>query len=141
MSNGGPADLVIEYDDDGSPGSLVDITQHVLTFNGISIEQMLEEVRSFGEAWDKHLPIGVGKVGPIELGGLLDDAADGPDDLFGDRLPESPATPTRTFKVTWFGAKTTSVETHLVKYDRNPDKNALHKYAVTLQPTGAPTEA
>jgi hypothetical protein len=141
MAHGGPADLQIEYDDDGSPGSLVDITQHVITFNGVSIESMIEEVRSFGDSWDEHLPIGVGKIAPIEFGGLLDDAADGPDDLFANRVPESPNTPTRTFKVTWFGTKTTAFETILVKYDRTPDKNALHKYTVTLQPTGSPTEA
>jgi hypothetical protein len=137
--NGGPADLVIEYDDDG--GNLVDITEHVITFNGISKEQLIEEVRPFGAAWDKILTIGVGKGAPIELGGLLDDVADGPDDLFNNRpFPEGPSAATRTFKVTWFGTKTTSWETVLQKYDRNPNKNEAHKYATTLMPTGAPTE-
>lgn len=138
---GGPADIVIEYERSGSPGDFIDITQHVEEFNGISIEAMLEEVRSFGMDWDKHLPIGVGKIAPVELGGLLDDSVDGPDDLFGDRIPEPPSTDPRALRVTWFGTKTTTVDTHLGKYERPPDKNGITKYKVMLQPTGAPTEA
>lgn len=139
--NGGPADLVIEYGDGSSPSSLVDITQHVLTFNGITIEALIEEVRSFGEAWDQHLPIGVGKMDDIELEFLHDDSVGGPDDLFADRIPESPSTLPRPFKCTWFGTKTTQVDTFLQKYGRTPDKNEITKSSVVLRPTGAPTEA
>jgi hypothetical protein len=136
---GGPADLVIEYDDDA--GVLQDITEHVLSFNGITKEQLTEEVRAFGSAWDRNITIGVGKGDPIELGGLFDDVANGPDDLFGNRtFPEGPSAATRTIKITWFGSKTTEWETILQKYGRNPNKNEAHKYATTLLTTGAPTE-
>ncbi len=141
MAIGGPADLTLEYGDGGSPETLIDITLHVISFNGMTVEQMLEEVRSFGMDWDKHLPIGVGKMDQIVFGGLLDDSSDGPDDLFAGRVPESPSSPTRTFKATWFGTKTTSVQTHLAKYARTPDKSAITKYETTLQPTGAVSEA
>jgi hypothetical protein len=141
MANGGPADIQIEYSDGSSPTAYVDITQHVITFNGVSIEAMLEEVRSFGVAWDKHLPIGVGKVNPITLGGLLSDEVGGPDDLFGNRIPESPSAEPRKLRVTWFGALTTVVDTYLSKYDRIPDKQKITEYEVTLQPTDAPVDA
>ncbi len=42
---------------------------------GDSVESMLEEVRPFGTAWDKHSPIGVGKAELSSGGGLYDDRA------------------------------------------------------------------
>lgn len=139
MANYGPASLKIEYDNSG--GTLVDITAYVLSINSIDVEQILEEVRPFGQSWDKFLPIGVGKVPPVELSGLFDDtAAVAPDALFANRIPEAPSVNTRTLKVSWGGTKTTSVETHLVSYKRAADKQGLTKYTVSLQPTGAVTE-
>jgi hypothetical protein len=42
-----------------------------------SVESLIEEVRPFGESWDKHLPIGVGKVTLTSGGGLYDDRQNG----------------------------------------------------------------
>ena len=140
MANYGPASIKIDYDN-GS-GTPVDITAYVLTINSVDVEQVLEEVRPFGASWDKYMPVGVGKMGPIELGGIFDDTAvSGPDALFAGRIPEAPGTATRTLKVTWGGSKSTSVETHLGAYKRQVDKQGLTKYSVTLTPTGAVTEA
>jgi hypothetical protein len=139
MANSTPAGIVVEYDDSG--GVLRDITQYVLTINDIDVEMMNEEVRPFGLAWEKHLPIGVGKVNPIELGGLYDDVANGPNALFIRTTPDTPASTTRTFKITWKSGKTTEVETWMGSYKRTPNKNELTKYTATLQPTLAPTEA
>ena len=138
MANSSPAGIKIEYDN--AAAALVDITAHVLAINDVDVEQLLEEMRPLGATMDTYMPVGVGKVAPVELTGLYDDAADGPDDLFGDRMPETPASVTRTLKITWVGAKTTSVETHLVRYVRKVDKNGLTKYTVTLQPSGVVTE-
>lgn len=137
---GGPVDIIIEYGDGSSPTNLVNITQHVLEFNGIAIEQLIEMVRSYGVAWDKNLPIGVGKMDDIELGGLLDDAVNGPDDLFDGQVPIGPNTLPRLFKVTWFGTKTTQLSTVLKRFERPPDLNGITKYKAILTPTGAPTE-
>jgi hypothetical protein len=135
-----PVDIKVEYDN--SSGTPVDITQYVLTLNGVEIEQVLEEVRAFGSAWQKYLSIGVGKIAAIVLGGIWDDTATtGPDALFANRIPELPSIATRTLTITWFGTKTTEVETLLQKYKRTPDKNALTKYEVTLQPSDEATEA
>lgn len=139
MAKATPAGTIIEYDNAG--GSLVDITQHVLTINDVDIESVLEEVHTLGDSWEESLPIGVGKVAPVELSGLYDDVAStGPDALFAGRVPETPASATRTLKITWRSGKTTSVETYLVSYKRTADRNALTKYTATLQPTGAVTE-
>lgn len=139
MANSIPSGIKIEYDNAGA--TLVDITQHVLTINDIEVESLIEEKHSFGDSWEEHLPIGIGRMAPVELSGLYDDtAATGPDSLFANRVPETPASATRTLKITLVGTKTVSVETYLVSYKRSPDRGALTKYTARLQPTGAVTE-
>lgn len=139
MANSIPSGIVIEYDNSG--GTPVDITQHVEDMSEIVVENGLEEKHSFGDSWEEHLPFGVGKINPIEITGLYDDIVTvGPDALFANRVPETPSTATRTFKVTWRTGKTTSVETYLIAYQRAADRNGLTKYTARLQPTGAVTE-
>lgn len=140
MAKYGPSSVVVEYDN--AAGSLVDISQHVLTINDIDVENLMEEVHSFGDSWEESLPIGVGRMAPITLGGIYDDTAStGPDALFADRIPEGPATNTRTLEITFGSTKSVSVETHLVMYKRQLARDGLTKFEVTLQPTGDVTEA
>ncbi len=132
--------MVIKYDNAGA--TLVDISQYVLTINDIDVESVTEEKHSFGDSWEEHLPIGIGRVAPIELSGLWDDTVTtGPDALFAGRVPETPASITRSLEITWAGTKKTTVETYLISYRRSADRNGLTKYTVRLQPTGAVTEA
>lgn len=140
MANSTPSGMVIEYDSAG--GALQDITQHVQSINGVDIEQITEETHSFGDLWEENKPVGIGRIPPIEISGLYDDdgAANGPNTLFAGRIPETPATNTRTFKVTWKSGKTTAVETYLGAYKRTPDRGGLTKYTAVLIPTGLPTE-
>lgn len=135
MAKYGPADFSISY-------GATDITQHVMTINDCSIEQALEEVHSLGDSWEEWLVVGVGKMGQIEIGGIYDDAAGGPDDKFADRVgTEGPSTAAIALVITWGGSKTTTVDTHLVGYTRKADRNGLTKWTAKLQPTGAVTEA
>jgi len=110
--------------------------------NDVDVENITEEVRPFGAAWDTHKAIGVGRMPVIELGGVYDDtAATGPDALFGGRVPETAATATRTLAITWGSTKITTVETLLLTYRRTADKSGLTKWLARLQPTGAVVEA
>ncbi len=135
MANYGPANFKIEYDS-------VDMTNCVMTINDVTVEQALEEVHALGDAWEEYLPVGVGKVGAIELGGIYDDVAGGPDAKFVNRVgTEGPSTASKTLEITWGGSKKTTVSTHLVSYVRKADRNGLTKWTAKLQPTGAVTEA
>lgn len=135
MANYGPADFSITYDGD-------DITPYVMTINDVTVEQAVEEVHALGDSWEEYLPVGVGKMGQIELGGIYDDQASGPDDQFADRVgTEGPATAAVEVVITWGGAKTTTFDTHLVSYTRKADRNGLTKWSAKLQPTGAVVEA
>lgn len=142
MGNSIPAEVSIKFDDSG--GVLRDVTQFILTINGVSVEQLLEEKHSFGDSWEETLPIGIGKVAPVDLGGLYDDTAtSGPDVLFAIATPDTPATATRTLTIQWKttgGTKSVSAECYRQKYVRSPDRNNLTKFTATVQPTGTTTE-
>lgn len=139
MANSIPSGIIIEYDNSG--GTPVDISQHVQTINDIDVESLTEEKHTFGDSWEEHLPIGLGRMAAVELGGLYDDTAStGPDALFIRTSPETPASNTRTLKITWRSGKTTSVETFVASYKRTADRGGLTKYSVRLQTTGAVTE-
>lgn len=138
MSKSTPAGLQIFYDDAG--GTPVDITQHVITINDIDIEEITEQTNPLGTAWEEQSGVGVGRIAMVELGGLFEDEADGPEALFGNRLPEGPAVNTRTFTIVWLSGRSTSFETILKKYTRTAARDALTKFKTSLQPTGAATE-
>jgi hypothetical protein len=139
MANSIPSGIVVSYDD-GS-GTPQDITQFVLSINDVDVESVTEEKHSFGDSWEEHLPIGIGRMAPVEISGLYDDAANGPDALFKRSSPETPSSITRTLTITWKSGKTTSVETYMGSYKRSPDRNGLTKYTARLIPTGTVTEA
>ncbi len=141
MSNSIPAGIIIEYDN--AAGTPVNISQHVQELSSFKVEGVLEEKHTFGDAWEEFVAIGLARVSAVTFGGLYDDTAStGPDALFANRIPENPATAnvSRTLKITWLSGKTSSVETILRSYERSPDRNAMTRFSVELQPTGAVTE-
>ena len=99
-------------------------------------EEIIEEITAAGDNDEAHAKVGLTKVAPITMGGAYDDTVTtGPDVIFnaiGD---------TRTLKLTWGGSKTSSVETIITNYVRTPGRGDLTKFTVTVQPTGAVTEA
>lgn len=139
MAKYGSSSIVIEIDNtDG--GSLTDISQYIQEFDGVEIERLMEEEsHSFGDAWFEALQVGMRAVKPITLGGFYDDTAStGPDAIF---VTSATHAATRTFKVTWGGTKTTTVEVWITNYKRMPKRNELTKFEAVLLPTGAVTEA
>ncbi len=134
MAKFGFGDLKIEVDNSG--GSPTDMSTFIKTVNGFSIEALLEEITSAGDADERWAKVGVSRASEIVFGGDFDDeAATGPDAIFnslGD---------TRTVKFTYGGTKTSEVEAIIKRYDRSPTKGELTNFEVALQPTGAVTEA
>lgn len=134
MPNYGSDQIKVEIDV-ADAGALVDITQYVQEINDIAIEKILEVAHTFGDSWEEHLPVGVSKAEPITLSGLYDDGAN----VSGAFFTGAHAV-TRSFRITYGGTKTTAVEVWINKRARKPARNALTRYSVTLQPTGAVTE-
>lgn len=138
MANSTPAGMEFWYDD--AAGTPVEITDYVMSINDIDVENISEESNPFGVVWKEHKLVGLGQMPIIEIGGLYETIANGPQALFGGRVPEGPAVAKRTFKIVWLTGYTTSVETNLLTYRRSPDRNGLTKYTVRLEPSGAVTE-
>jgi hypothetical protein len=135
MTRYGNPDLKIEFDN--SSDALQDMSQYVMdTPPSFDREAILEDITASGDSDEAHAKVGLNKVNTLDLGGAFDDtAATGPDVIFnaiGD---------TRTLKITWGGTKTSEVECIIKNYVRNAVRGELTKFVVTLQPTGAVTEA
>ena len=135
MTRYGYPDLKIEFDN--SSDALQDMSQYIMdTPPSFDREAIIEEITAVGDNDEAHAKVGLNKVNTIDMGGAFDDqATTGPDAIFnalGD---------TRTLKITWGGSKTSSVECIIKNYVREAVRGALTLFEVTLQPTGAVTEA
>lgn len=120
------------------------ITQYVTDINNIDIESILEETHTFGDSWFESTAVGIRKVGDLKLKGFYDDTATvGPNALFVVISTGSPgpADTTKNLVITYGSTKTTTIPCFIQKYSRMLDRGKLHKFEVTLQPSGAPTEA
>lgn len=137
MANYGSANVVVEFDNSG--GSLVNISQQVLTIGGIEKEALSELSHAMGDAWEESLAVGVFRMPEIVLGGFYDDTASTSVNALAGGNSDLGAI--RTLAVTYGSTKKTTVETLIKKFRRIITRGELTKYELTLQPTGAPTEA
>lgn len=136
MAKYGSDDVTIEYDNVG--GSLVDMSAYVDTINGVKIAAEMQEGHTFGDSWVEQLFTGMKRMDDIVLEGFYDDTAtSGPDVVFGSAALGA----TRTLAVTYGSTKKTTVETVNKSYERTSQRGQLHRFKVTLSPTGAPSEA
>jgi hypothetical protein len=142
VSKYGSTSVVFEVDN--ASGVLTDMTQHTLELNGVEIEAIVEESHSFGDAWFESLATGLKKMADLVASGFYDDAAGGPNEVYGG-VASSPtvsaANGYRTTKVTYGGTKTTTVEALIQKFGRKLSRGKIHMYEVTLRPSGAVVEA
>lgn len=133
------ANLKVEFDN--SAGTLVDMSQHITSINGINISAELEDAHSVGDSWAEKIFAGLRSVDDITIGGFYDDtAATGPDVIFNDVGCVGTTGGTRTLRVTYGSTKTTSVETIIKSYTRSPARGEVTKFEAVLTPTGAVTE-
>lgn len=139
MANYGSNSLTIEIDlADG--GALVNISNFVRSINAFESEKLLTESHAFGDAWFESLQVGLRRAGDITIGGYYDDtaAASGPEGLNIGAVTHAV---TRTFKLTWGGTKTSTMEVWILKYARKGQVGALTEWEATLRVSGAVTEA
>ena len=130
----------------GSPSVVISfngttITQYVTDINNIDVESILEETHTFGDTWFESTAVGMKKAGDIKLKGFYDDTATtGPNALFVTTASD-PTTAAVNLVITYGSTKTTTIPVLIQKYSRMLDRGKLHKYEVTLQPTGTVSEA
>ena len=134
------ANLIVEFDN--AAGSLVNMSTYVLTLNGVKTNVDLEETHSFGDSWVERTGKGTKRIDDITLSGIYDDTiTTGPEVIFNDvgNVGTTAGAP-RTLKITWGGTKTTSFETYIKSFKKNPTREEMTKFEVVLSPTGTVTE-
>ncbi len=136
MAQYGSNSVIIQFDDSG--GTPRDMSNYIRSFNGFTLEALMQETHAFGDSWVESSPTGVNKAEDITISGYYDDTSStGPNVVFN----AVGNTTTRTLTVTWGNSKTTSGEMRIVKYSRLPKLNELTGFSVVLRPTGTMTDA
>ena len=136
MATFGFPDLKIEVDTTEG-GSLGDWSSYVTEISGWSKEAILEELTGAGDSDDRWGKVGIIRKGEVVLTGPYDNTTD---KLVHATKDASDLGETRTLQLTFDGATAADVETVeciIMKVERNPSRDALHAYSVTLRPTGA----
>ncbi len=134
--HGFPA-LKIELEPTVGAGTETDISAYVTEINGFTVEQILEELSSAGDATDRWGIVGFEQKSEIVLSGPYDDTATGLVGLTMDKEGEL-----RNLKLTFDdpgAADTREVDCLIRTTERSPSRGAFHKYTVTFRPTGAIT--
>ncbi len=134
MAKYGSPNIKIEVANAG--GTLVDLSAHIDTINGFEVEAKIQESTPFGSAWTTQLYSGVRQGNPVTIEGFYDDTATTGPDAILNALGS-----TRNVKITYGSTKTSSFAAIITKYDRKPVAGESTRFACTLTPTGAVTEA
>lgn len=135
MANYGQPDFKISIGSASGTTALSDISQYVMTINGVDIEAITQQSDAFGDSWVEHLYVGVKKMNDIVIGGFYDDAAaTGPHALMGQT---SCYGADRLFELNFGASDVCNGRCIIAKYSRMPSRGQLTGYQVTLRPTGA----
>jgi hypothetical protein len=135
MANYTSANVVVKINNHA--GVQKTMTLFIRSIGGVSIEAVIQEAHTMGSMWFAYLFAGIRKCAPITMGGYYDDAADGPDACFAGYEGDMRA----GTEITWGSSKKTTVDTLIQKYDRGVKLGGLTEFTVTLQPSGAVSEA
>ena len=129
-------DLKIELDV-GTGGALGDISAYVTEIGGYSKEAVLQELTAAGDDDDRWGAVGITRKSEIVLTGPYDNTAN---KLVAITKAAAALGGLRTLQLTFdgdTGADVETVECLIMKVERNPARDTLHNYVVTLRPTGA----
>lgn len=113
---------------------LVNLSSFIDTVNELSIEALLQEGHTFGDAWVKQFFTGVKQGQAVTVEGFYDDSVGGPDEVLND------IGATRQVKMVWGGTKASTFDAIISNYVRKPVRGELTRFSCTLTPTGEITE-
>lgn len=115
--------------------ALKDISQYIITINGINLEALTQQSDAFGDSWVEQLYTGVKKGDDIVIGGFYNDvAASGPHAIMGQT---SDLGADRPFEADFGASDVANGRVVIAKYGRMPSRGQLTGYQATLRITGA----
>ncbi len=129
MPRYGPADVTVTYN--------AQVLPDVTVIGDISKEAILEEVTAFSESWETQGDVGVSRFGEIVLEAPFNDSANQLSDE-GDTVGLGGSA---VLVLLFGGTKQLTITTLLRSITRSLARGSLTKSRLTLQPSGAPTEA
>jgi hypothetical protein len=133
----GSQSVTITYDD-GPGGTGRAVTNFVLQMGGVKITAVTEPSHAFGDSWEEHTPVGIGRMEALDLEGHWDTTATtGPHVVF-IAPDDGPQDSTRTLVVVFGDSKTMTVETRLTAYEVLGVNGNLTRFKASILPTGAP---
>lgn len=119
--------------------ALHNLSNYVDTVNGLSIEALTAESHAFGDSWREHMYTGMRQMADITLSGFYEDtAASGPWFLLGDVALVGAQ---RTFEFDFGASDILATTALIVTAMRQPTRNELTRFEITIRPSGAPTTA
>jgi len=128
------SDVAFSFDDSvGAPQTI-----EVLSVNGINVKPEVDDVTPNGVEYTARLYAGLMTMDDVELEIVYTETVWA---YFDDPGCRGTASGTRTFTITYGGAKSTSVETIIGGTPRKPAKGKVTTFSATLIPTGTITEA
>ena len=134
MAKKGQPDLKFGISTTSASTTIVDLSGYIDTFNGVSIEALIQQSDGFGDAWQENTYVGVKKGDPFTIEGFYDDvAASGPHAILGQT---SDLGAERNFEVDFGSSDLVNGDVLVTKYERMPRRNELTRFRATLQPTG-----
>ena len=134
MATFGFPNLTITLDDE--TGGAQNISPYVTHINGLSKEQILEELTAAGDDDERWITVGINLAEPVVLTGPYDDAANS---LYDVVAIQWATVRTLTLNFDDGGADTQNVETYIESVETIVEQGKLNSVVATLQPTGAVT--
>ncbi len=134
MAIHGFPNLTITLDDE--LGGAQNISAYVTHINGLSKEQILEELTAAGDDDERWITVGINLAEPVVLTGPYDDAANS---LYDVVAIQWATVRTLTLNFDDGGADTQNVETYIESVETIVEQGKLNSVVATLQPTGAVT--
>ncbi len=135
MANYGQSSVKISVSTASGSAANKDMSDHIDTFNGVSINMITQQSDAFGDSWQEHLPVGVRFMDPLVFEGFYDDAGtSGPHAIWGNT---SDVGADRVYEIDFGSSDVVNGHVLITKYERIASRNALTRFRVTMQPSGA----
>lgn len=135
MAKYGYDDLTLEIDDSAG-GTLTDISDYVIGFNGTDVEAVLEEGHAAGDSWVEQLFTGLKRGGDVTLDMFLDDTASATVAVFVGGEGEQ-----RSVQWTYGGLIVDSGEVIIRRVAKQPSRGTVTKLQAVLAWSGTITQA
>ena len=115
------------------------IANYIDELGGQKITSITEPTNAFGDSWEEHLPVGLSRGEPFDIGGLWDTAAtDGTHVTFKD-VNDGTTDATRGMVIGFGGGQYWHASVYIPSYEVIGSNGKLTRFRANVLPTGTVT--